>query len=65
MGRSLTWFLTLRKHSGYLTLACVYFAYPIIVDLITLITEAAQTNSEILLVASSLLGSNIRFKTSS
>jgi hypothetical protein len=36
MGRSLTWFLTLRKHSGHLTLACVYFAYPIILDLITL-----------------------------
>ena len=65
MGRSLTWFLTLRKHSGHLTLGCLYFAYPIILDLITLITEAAQTNCVILLVASSLLGSNIGFKTSS
>jgi len=62
MGRSLTWFLTLRKHFRHLTLACVYFAYPIILNLITLTKEAAQTNCEILLVVSSVLGSSIRFK---
>ena len=33
IGRSLTWFLTLRKHFGHLIITCVYFPYTIILDL--------------------------------